>query len=318
MIEEDTTSEEEQQQIKISRVGYIEMKKVKKSKKISFQAVHCLLIGGSFYWYKDAKSTEPLGGCALRESTIENNVKVGNKDCFILKKDDDTEIFTGNLTSETNRDAWVQAFNDAKNKDPHEQPTRDEIKGKQKGIMGRATGKIASATSTSVIGKKVMKAIINEETTTLLNALKNIVRVESDNPKKADELEKNIIKIAVKSYLLIDKGKLDPDEFLKADKPLREAFELLVRCYNGRNRVSSDVLYEALVKIEGSLREAEEILTNLLAPHLTAKNLFRISSAFGVFADSKFLLRVFQDTPFDEELEKLIDAMEYYTQFHYT
>jgi hypothetical protein len=55
----------------------------------------------------------------------------------------------------------------------------------KKGIMGRATGKLASVTSTSALGKKVMKAIINEETTTLLNALKNIVRVESDNPKKS-------------------------------------------------------------------------------------------------------------------------------------
>jgi len=131
-------------------------------------------------------------------------------------------------------------------------------------------------------------------------------------------MEKNIIKIAVKSYLLIEKKKLDPDEFLKADKPLRQAFELLCRCFNGRHRVQSNVLYEALVRIEQSLREAEEILTNLLAPFLTSKNLFRISSTFGVLADAKFLSRVFSDQSYDEELEKLVDAMEYYTQFHYT
>jgi len=105
---------------------------------------------------------------------------------------------------------------------------------------------------------------------------------------------------------------------LKADKPLRQAFELLCRCFNGRHRVQSNVLYEALVRIEQSLREAEEILTNLLAPFLTSKNLFRISSTFGVLADAKFLSRVFSDQSYDEELEKLVDAMEYYTQFHYT
>jgi len=162
-----------------------------------------------------------------------------------------------------------------------------------------------------------MKAIINEETTSLLNALKNIVRVESNNPRKAEDLEKNIIKIAVKSYLLIEKNKIDSDEFLKADRPLRSAFELLCRCFNGRNRVQAEVLYEALLKIEGHLREAEEILTNLLAPHLTPKNLFRISFSFGLLADAKFLNRVFTDATFDEELEKLVDAMEYYTQFHF-
>jgi len=116
----------------------------------------------------------------------------------------------------------------------------------------------------------------------------------------------------------LKKKKLDPDEFLKADKPLRAAFELLCRCFNGRHRVQSNVLYDALVKIEGSLREAEEILTNLLAQYLQPKNLYRLSSSFGVLADAKFLSRVFSDDTFDEELEKLVDAMEYYTQFHYT
>jgi len=58
-------------------------------------------------------------------------------------------------------------------------------------------------------------------------------------------------------------------------------------------------------------------LTNLLAPYLTPKNLFRISSAFGCIADAVFLEKAFNDESLEEELEKLIDAMDYYTQFHY-
>jgi len=191
-------------------------------------------------------------------------------------------------------------------------------KKRKEGFVDRAKNRVVTKTATSPLGKKVMKAIVNEETTSLLTALKNIVRADSNNPKRAEELEKNIIKIAVKSYLLIEKGTLDPDEFLKADKPLRSAFELLCRCFNGRHRVQSNVLYDALVRIETSLREAEEILTNLLSPHLRTKNLFLINSSFGVLADAKFLSRVFSDEKYDEELEKLVDAMEYYTQFHYT
>jgi len=44
-------------------------------------------------------------------------------------------------------------------------------------------------------------------------------------------MEKNIIKIAVKAYLLVDNGTLTADDFLVADKPLREAFELMVKVY---------------------------------------------------------------------------------------
>jgi len=293
MLNEDTSSsEQEEEPIKIKRVGYIEMRKDSKNKKTKWKAVHCVLYGGSFFWYKNAKNVDPLSNCDLKHMDIENNIKVGNKDCFVIRNSEGVDVFAGFLgSSETNREAWVQDLLDAKQKEPNPPPSRDFVKVKKQGTMHRVKNKIASSTATSPLGKKVMKAIINEETTSLLQALKNIVKAEDQ--KKGEDMEKNIIKIAVKSYLLIEKKKLDPDEFLKADKPLRQAFELLCRCFNGRHRVQSNVLYEALVRIEQSLREAEEILTNLLAPFLTSKNLFRISSTFGVLADAKFLSRVF-------------------------
>jgi len=203
------------------------------------------------------------------------------------------------------------------NADPHDFPVREEVKLKKKSLVNRTTSKFVSTTATSPFGKRVMKAIINEETVALLDALKKIVKKESDNTKKAEDLEKNIIKIAVKSYILIEKGKLQGEEFLKADASLREAFELLSRCYNQKSRVSPDIFKDALNKIEDLLKQAEEIITNILVPHLTTKNLFKISSAFGCIADSNFLSKVFEDESLDEELGKLIEAMDYYTQFHF-
>jgi len=176
---------------------------------------------------------------------------------------------------------------------------------------------VVSKTATSPIGKKVMKAIINDETKSLIDALKRIVKRESGDDKKAADLENNIIKIAIKSFMLIDKGKLDAEEFLKADAPLREAFELLGRCYTARHRVQREVFEDALRRVEGHLKDAEEIITNILAPYLRPKNMFRISAAFGILADAQFLNHVYTDPEMETDLEKLIDAMEYYTQFHY-
>jgi len=183
--------------------------------------------------------------------------------------------------------------------------------------MVRMKKNAASKGATSGLGKKVMKAIVNDETTTLLEALKRIVRAESGNAKKAEELEKNIIKIAVKSFLLVDSKKLQADDFLVADKPLRDSFELMVKVFNGRKRVKSDKIEEALKKVEMLLKKAEEVITTLLAPHLTPKNTLKISQAFGCIADVKFLATVFRNDELEEDLDKLIDAMEYYTQFHY-
>jgi len=69
--------------------------------------------------------------------------------------------------------------------------------------------------------------------------------------------------------------------------------------------------------VESLLKKAEEVITNLLAPHLTPKNMLKISQAFGCIADVKFLITVFKNDDLEEDLDKLIDAMEYYTQFHY-
>jgi len=234
---------------------------------------------------------------------------------FAIQKDADNQAFIGSC-SETELKAWKVAIEESVNRERSDPPTVVAQKKKQ-GVMKRVKKRAASKTATSVLGKKVMKAIVNEETTTLLNALKRIVKSESGSTKKAEDLEKNIIKIAVKSFLLIENKNLTADDFLVADKPLREAFELMVKVFNGRERVKEEKIKEALAKVEELLKKAEEVITNLLAPHLTAKNMLRISSAFGCIANADFLLIVFRNNQLEEDLDKLIDAMEYYTQFHY-
>jgi len=75
---------------------------------------------------------------------------------------------------------------------------------------------------------------------------------------------------------------------------------------------------EALQKVEGLLKQAEKVITDLLGPHIGGKNMMRLSSIFSTVANVKFLETVFYNDSVSDELEKLIDAMDYYTQFHYT
>jgi len=142
--------------------------------------------------------------------------------------------------------------------------------------------------------------------------------VESGTEKKAIEMEKNIIKIAVKAYILVDNKILKGEQFLVADKPLRDAFNLLVKVFNGRQRAKKERVIEALQKVETDLKKAEKVITELLAPHMSAKNMMRLASIFSTVANVKFLETVFYNESVEDELEKLIDAMDYYTQFHYT
>jgi len=313
-LEEESSSEDEET-IKVTRVGYIEVRQKKKD----WKANYCVLIGGSFYLYKSATDADPKGSIDLNGLKIVSPFEIKGekrKFTFAIQKGDE-QMFVGACSGETELKAWTAFLNGNLDKEKCEPPTVAAQKGKKQGVMKRVQKRAASKTATSVLGKKVMKAIVNEETTTLLNALKRIVKSESGSAKKAEDLEKNIIKIAVKAFLLIENKVLTADDFLVADKPLREAFELMVKVFNGRGRVKDDKISSALSKVEELLKKAEEVITNLLAPHLTAKNMLRISSTFGCIANASFLNAVFRNDSLEGDLDKLIDAMEYYTQFHY-
>jgi len=310
VLEEESSSEEED--VKVTRVGYVEMKAKKE-----WKAVYCVLIGGSLYWSKSSTDPEPKGSIDLKGKKLEFHLKGLKKDFAFSVTEEKSELFIGACSNEAELTSWKKDLEAALTKDHVDAPAILNEKKKKEGAMSRAKKNIASKTATSALGKKVMKTIVNEETTALINSLKKIIRKESGNPKRADEVEKNIIKIAVKAYLLVDNGTLTADEFLVADKPLREAFELMIKIFNGRNRVKKERILEAIDKVVEHLKKAEEIVTNLLAPQLTSKNMIRISATFASIANRNFMEHVYADAELEPDLEKLIDAMEYYTQFHY-
>jgi hypothetical protein len=175
---------------------------------------------------------------------------------------------------------------------------------------------MAGSIAASGIGKKVLKSVLNEETASLLDAVKKII-TKQYSKKKADEVERNIIKIVVKAYMLMNNKKVDADEFIKADKPLRVAFDTLPKIYNQRWRMKPEQMKNQLNKCEASFKDAEGIITTLLNPHLSPKNMFRLASTFSFLGSSSFLGKAFEDASVEADVEKLVDAMDYYTQFNY-
>jgi len=246
------------------------------------------------------------------------NQTIKKKFALDIQKDGKSEMSL-QLGTKNEKDSWVSNLQAATTMDPCDAPSKDgSAKKKKQGVvMGMQKG-VASATADSSVGKAIMKKIVNEETTTLINAMKALVTSESGSDKKAKELEENIIKIAVKAYILVDNKYLKGEQFLVADKPLRDAFNLLVKVFNGRQRAKKERVVEALQKVEVHLKQAEKVITDLLGPHLGGKNMMKLGSIFATVANVKFLESVFYNESVSDELEKLIDAMDYYTQFHYT
>jgi len=340
-IQQEDSEEQEVEVEKADKVGYMEIRHKEKQ----WKAVHCVLIKGSFFYYKNILDQEPTGSISLKKvvitekpegmenkkyvvimhetnnssnnnNTNNNTNNGGNSNGNSNGNNDTSNDFTACLGSQSEFTDWVAALKKNKEGNLEEAQPPHKEKRKKDSVLNRAKKKMAGNAATSPLGKRVVKSIINEETTSLLSAMKRIVKKDSGQ-KKSDELEKSIIKIAVKAYLLIENKKLTGDDFLVADQPLRDSFELMIKCFNGRGRVQPSVLSNALKRVEITVKKAENVITNLLSPHLTNKNMFRLSQVFGYLGNADFLNKVFSDTSLEGELEKLIDAMEYYTQFHY-
>jgi len=307
---------EESEVVKVSTNGYLDIKLSKSSWKVGY----AILVGGSLFYYKTMTDAQPKGQVDLKGYTINPDAKSSDKKKFAFSIEKDGKVdFSGQTGTPEQKDTWVVALKAATSLEPCEPPAKDGTSKKKKQTVGMGMQKgIASATADSSVGKAIMKKIVNDETTTLINALKALVTTESGSEKKAAEMEKNIVKIAVKAYILVDNKYLKGEQFLVADKPLRDAFNLLVKVFNGRQRAKKERVVEALQKVEGFLKTAEKVITDLLGPHIGGKNMMRLASIFATVANVKFLETVFYNESVSDELEKLIDAMDYYTQFHYT
>jgi len=295
------------------KTGYVEMKERK-----VYHAVYCQLVGSTLFYYKTANDPTPKGQLELKDCIWADSVKGEKKKFHFGIVRDSKEVFVGAVGSQGELDSWKKDLVASFDKDAGQAvQSPGEVKKKKTNVSMKMKKGVAAKTANTAVGKKVMKSIVNEETTTLLNALKALVEAESGSAKKAEEIEANILKIAVKAFLLVENKDLKGSDFLRADAPLRAAFNLLVKVFNGRKRAKRERVIEALEKVEKELQEAQKIIVELLAPHIQGKNMMRLTSVFGTVGNLKFLETIFYDDSIEDELEKLIDAMDYYTQFHY-
>jgi len=268
LSEEAYDSSEEEGELTFAKSGYIEMKKKK-----TWKIVYCGLLGGTFFYYKSANDPEPMGKLDLEGLTVVSPVRSEKKKMsFALQKGEEL-LFVGSCSGGgPELEQWTKALQDNLDKEKTDAPTVGKKKLKKEGFVKRARNNISFKTATTVLGKKVMKSIVNEETTTLLVSLKRIVKAEAGAAKKADDLERNILKITVKVYMLIEARVLNAEEFLPADKPVREAFELLVRIYNGRDRVKQEKITEALKKSGSTSKKGGRTLnTSFITTPFTQK-----------------------------------------------
>jgi len=133
--------------------------------------------------------------------------------------------------------------------------------------------------------RTVAKSLIDDTSARLLDNLYLLLKVFTKNKDESKKTVRNIIKISVKIGMLQRGEKFDEDErigLLQIQRKLRTVAMTLISFYQ------VDHTYDRLFVIK-QLNELEELLINLIQPHLTDKSVGRIDQIFTVVKTVEFL-----------------------------
>jgi len=293
----------------------------KKTNSKKWKTYYFNLVGGSLYYYRNMEDDKPKGTIELSKFSLEKNgppVEGTNYLTFILKGASQEYLFAAD--DKDDHAGWINALTANASKPASPPLAKEKKKSRVASLASRTKKTVGGKLATSKLGKRALKANAPEEVTNLIKALRIIVEKESGSKPKAEEVEKNIFKVGVKCFFLIDSGTLALDDFLTADKPLRNALELLSKCHDHAKysrHPKDDLLREKLVVVESQIKEASSLLTNLLKPHLQAKNVQRIDQTVAIIGTADFLFKILKEPSLEEEVQELINAGEHYTGFHF-
>jgi hypothetical protein len=287
-----------------------------------WKAYYFNLVQGSLYYYQNAEDPEPKGKLQLRDVKFSQEdpqtENSGKKFTFSFRNDKQDLLLAAEEEQEWKE--WVDAINANLSKDPAPPLKKEKRKSRAQEIAFKMKKNLGTKAAISPLGKKAIRSQAPEEITNLVKALKHIVELESKSPKRASEMEENIYKLGIKAYFLIDGGKVNIDDLLVADKPLRAALELLAKCHDHAkySRAPNEkLLREKFGEVQAKLFEGADILSKLMEPHLKPKTLKTLREIVEFIGNSDRLLKIFQDSSLDDDLQELISASEHYTQFHF-
>jgi len=133
--------------------------------------------------------------------------------------------------------------------------------------------------------KTVAKSLIDDTSARLLDNLYLLLRVFTSNKDESKKTVRNIIKISVKIGMLQRGDKFSDEEkggLIQIQRKLRTVAMTLVSFYQ------VDHTYDRLFVMK-QLNELEELLINLIQPHLTDKSVGRVDQIFTVVKTGEFL-----------------------------
>ncbi|KAM9960129.1 hypothetical protein ACTFIW_009254 [Dictyostelium discoideum] len=300
--------------IEINQEGILDF--VKKSSLSKWKNRYVRLVDGGIYIYKTDKD-EDFKCIDLEFSVLDSNPKeAGNRPNSFLIRDSHNKafLFSANTSQEYNK--WLENVKRSTGKKNSGCPTFDSAVAKREGrndIMFRAKKNISGKIASSGVGKSGLKKLIPEEGRELIGSVKKIIKRVS-NEEKANEMEKNILKILIKVFFYIDSKAIQIGDLAKVDRALRDGFNHLDRAFRYYGVKKAADLVVILEKASTALKEAEHETVTLLTPFFRPHNIQLIRNTFAFLGSLDFFTKVWDDLEIEDDLFLLISALNKYTQ----
>eukprot|EP01097_Dermamoeba_algensis_P003532 TRINITY_DN2440_c0_g1_i2.p1 TRINITY_DN2440_c0_g1~~TRINITY_DN2440_c0_g1_i2.p1 ORF type:complete len:303 (-),score=84.59 TRINITY_DN2440_c0_g1_i2:196-1104(-) len=285
-------------------------------RKRDFKLYWFSLLKGSLHFYKDALDVEVGGTIELQKAQFVEGDQKKKKFSFSLKVGDEEHKFAASDDADFKK--WVELIKAHIGQEPAPAIPKEKIQKKKEGFafgMQKKAGTLVASTS---VGSAALKKALPEELTGLLDALAHIIAKKSGEAK-ALEIRRNIQKILMKAYFQIEKKNLTMDDFMPAYKPLREAFDVLVKINDNYSMYKPETLDGLYDKASNLLLTVEKHMEKLLLAHLKPKNMMMMKHTIEYLASPKFLKDVWSDEVLREsdDLFELCLAMTKFNSFHF-
>jgi len=271
------------------------------------------LVEGGIYIYKTDKD-EDYKCIDIETVVLDINPGGSRPNTFSLKDTHKTFLFSANTAGEFTK--WTDNIKKSIGKKNIGEPVFDSSVAKREGrndIMFRAKKNISGKIASSGVGKSGLKKLIPEEGRELIVSVKKIIKRVA-NEEKANEMEKNIIKILIKVFFYIDSKAIQIQDLVKLDKHLRDAFNHLDRAFRYYGVKKAADLVMILEKASDSFKQAEGETILLLTPYFRPENIQKIRNTFGFLGSLEFFNKVWDDHEIEDDLFLLISALNKYTQ----
>jgi hypothetical protein len=162
-----------------------------------------------------------------------------------------------------------------------------------------------------------MNKVIDAETKKLLDCIRNLVTAESGSSALAEKLERNAVKIVIKSYFLWENKSVPLEEFQQVEVPLKQALKILLAVYDNLSKVKdpamkAQVLDEKFTVVAVLLDSVKEILIKLLSAHMKPKSIGRINEIFLQIARRDFLLKCYTDESLKDDVGYVVGFIRSY------